>query len=138
MPIGPLNTAADAVALLGQASGASVRRDPERLLLLAAIMYFDGDIDRSRQLFETVQLYKDLAPLTSAFRRSDTLTVPPIVEAPSDNPLGPPPLGPGEVLVPGSEKTFEGPAELPTLPPLNDDTALVIPDDEVLVPPLPE
>ena len=33
MPIGPLNTAADAVALLGQASGAAVRRDPERLLL---------------------------------------------------------------------------------------------------------
>ena len=107
--------------------------DPERLLLLAALMYFDGDIDRSRQLFETVQLYEDLAPLVSAFRRSDTLTVPPVIGPPVEQP-GPPPLAPGEVLVPGSEKVVEPPA----LPPLGDGVTLDVPEEPILVPPLPE
>lgn len=41
--------------------------NPERLMLLGALMYFDGDIDRSRQLFDTVVLYDDLAPLVQGF-----------------------------------------------------------------------
>ena len=118
--------------------------DPDRLLLLGAIMYFDGDIDRSRLLFDKVTLYDDLAPLAAGFRSSDTVTIPPNVTPSSaageDPPL--PPLAPGERLIgpvvelPTDEATAAPDASsLPSLDPPGGEPQML--DGAVVVPPLP-
>ena len=64
--------------------------NPERLLLLGAIMYFDGEIGRSRQLFEKVMLYEDLAPLAQSFMMDGGPvgdTAPPLDVGPLDIPF---------------------------------------------------
>lgn len=79
--------------------------NPERLLVLAALMYFDSDVDRSRQLFDKIVLYDDLAPLVQGF-------LPPGAKTPTG---APPQLGPDDLPaleIPDAEIDFD----LPPLP----------------------
>ena len=119
--------------------------DPERLMLLGAIMYFDGDIDRARLLFDNVALYDDLAPLAASFRRTDTVTVSPLIEpaeGPSEviveSPTLAPPLpaaqsGIPTLTLPGDAAGGDLPADA-VVAPLPES----IPDNEAVVPPLPD